>query len=97
MSARNARVGSLAWVFLLAILTLGIGALLFLSFNETMPIIFDRPEWQPDPGSAASDAETAEDVASGHGTLQALWTATPVIIVVAVCFSVLIRARRIKS
>ena len=96
MSARpGTAYGSLAWLFLVGIVALGIGALLFLSFDALLTDIFDRGGWADATGDT-SPSDTAEDVESGQGYLESIWTIVPVIIVVAVGFSVLIRARRIR-
>jgi hypothetical protein len=88
------RVNSLAYMFLLAIVSIVIGSLLFLAFDETLAIIFDRPDWRLDPAAADSRPETADDVARGQRTLETLWAVVPVIGIVAIGFAVLAQARR---
>ena len=84
-------VGSLAWVILLALITLAVIALLYLAFNESLQFFFDRPEWQPDSSESSANAD---DIAAGHRTLEALWTVVLPLGVTAVAVSVLVRSRR---
>lgn len=87
----QAAVGSLAWVLLLAVLTLAVGGLLYLTFDEVLQPFFERPEWRPETSQSSADAS---QVARGQRTLQTLWSVGLPLIVVAVGLSVLIRARR---
>lgn len=88
-----ARRGSLAWVFLLALVTLAVGGMLWLSFDQFMSQLFDQPGWV-DAANASSPKDTATAVEKGQRSLQSLWAVVPIILVVAVAFSVLVRGRR---
>lgn len=93
-SRAQTAVGSLAWLFLLGLITLAVGGLVYLAFDESLSFFFDRPEWRP--SSAESGANPA-DIARGQRTLEVLWSAVPALIVTAVALSLLIRARRARG
>lgn len=90
-SRAQTAVGSLAWVLLLALITLAVGALLYLAFDEALQYYFDRPGWRPD---AAESGANAGDVAKGQRTLEVLWSVVLPLTATAIAVSVLIRSRR---
>jgi len=88
------RVNSLAYMLLLGVLTLAVGAMLYVAFDEALTVIFDRPDWRADPSTAVSRNGTAEQVNKGQRTLETLWAAVPVLGAVAIGFAVIATARR---
>jgi hypothetical protein len=84
---------SLAYLFLTAIIALVLGSLLYLAFDETLGIIFERPDWRPDPGSAESRTDTAEQVNKGQRTLETLWGIVPILGIAAIAYHVIAQSR----
>ena len=83
---------SLAWIILASVVTLGAGGILWMAFDTMLIEIFAMDDWNT-PTTAETD-DVAGDVAEGQRAMQAIWGIVPVILVVAVGFSVLVHARR---
>jgi ABC-type antimicrobial peptide transport system permease subunit len=84
---------SLAYVFLSALLALVVGSLLYLAFDQTLGIIFERPDWTADPSAAESRSETGKHVKSGQRTLEVLWGVVPIIGIAAIGYHVIAQSR----
>jgi len=90
------RTQSLPWLILVSALTLALAGVSWLIFNDIIAEFFAMPDWQPAADSVESDPTVGEDVATGHRSIEAMWTAFPVIIVVSVTVHMLVKSRRTR-
>ncbi|AXR80710.1 hypothetical protein [Natrarchaeobaculum sulfurireducens] len=83
---------SLAYLVLVSAVTLAVGSLIWIVFNETMTLIFDQPTYEPEHTDVESDP-IADDLIAGQRYLRWIWEIAPALAVVAVAVTALIKAR----